>query len=324
MKFYVASSALIALASAGCHDMTWGNTDMTNDGCEWYDNYASGCGNYDTDSFFSERMCCACSGGVTRTSESVCTDTNEGLGDSFGDKCDWYTDNPSGCGNYDTEEFQAAAMCCACQGGCVDAELGRTDFTGDSCDWYNRYPETCGNYDTENFKAAQRCCACDGGLKAVALHQICWDTNNGAGDITGDGCDWYERNPGYCGSYDTELFSANEMCCTCSGGSSGSCYDTNEGAGDITGDMCDWYNAYPDSCGNYDTEDFTANDMCCICGGGSSPNGDWTLSLSAKFEKVNARTTSYTTYAAIGGTVLAAMFCANFAFKGKTSDFQQA
>ena len=64
--------------------------------------------------------------------------------------------------------------------------------------------------------------------------------------------------------------------------------------------------------------------MCCICGGGSSPNGDWTLSLSAQFEKVNGRTSSYTTYAAIGGTVLAAMFCANFAFKGKTSDFQQA
>ena len=89
--------------------------------------------------------------------------------------------------------------------------------------------------------------------------------------------------------------------------------------------MCDWYNAYPTSCGNYDTEEFIASDMCCICGGGSNPSGDWTISMSAKFERVQARQSSYTTYAAIGGTVLAAVFCANLAFKAKkTSDYQQA
>ena len=114
------------------------------------------------------------------------------------------------------------------------------------------------------------------------------------------------------------------MCCACAGGSNGSCYDTNEGVGDVTGDMCDWYNAYPSYCGLYDTEFFTAKDMCCVCGGGSNPSGDWTISMSAKFERINNNKTTYTTYAAIGGTVLAAIFCANYAFKSKskTNEFE--
>ena len=119
------------------------------------------------------------------------------------------------------------------------------------------------------------------------LHQVCWDTNNGAGDITGDKCDWYGRNPGWCGDYDTEAFKANEMCCTCQGGSSGTCYDTNEGLGDSGGDKCEWYNSYPGSCGNFDTDEFVAEDMCCICGGGTSPSGDWKVSRSGYFEALN-------------------------------------
>ena len=324
MKFIAATSALVAYAAAECVDMTFGYTDATNDGCEWYDNFPSGCGAWDTDRFFSERMCCACGGGI-QTEDAQCKDTNKGLGDLTGDKCDWYDRNPEGCGFYDTEEFQANSMCCACQGGCRDAGLGRGDIGGDACSWYDSRPEECGNWDTDLFKASERCCACDGGYRALSLHQVCWDTNNGAGDVTNDGCDWYERNPGYCGSYDTESFKAQEMCCTCGGGSSGSCYDTNEGHGDTAGDKCEWYNANPRSCGNYDTAEFIAGDMCCICGGGTSPNGQWTLSLSGKFARgAETRSTSYTTYAAIGGTVLAAAFCANFAFKAKTSDYQQA
>lgn len=269
-------------------------------------------------------MCCACGGGVT-SENALCKDSrNQGTGDITGDKCDWYDRNPAGCGLYDDEDFVAASMCCACQGGCMDATLGRGDVGGDGCEYYELQPEMCGMWDTATFKASERCCACSGGIQAVHLHQICWDTNNGAGDVTNDGCDWYERNPGYCGNYDTESFKAQEMCCTCGGGSSGSCYDTNNGFGDTAGDKCEWYNAHPDSCGNYDTADFNAGEMCCICGGGSNPNGDWTLSLSAKFARGESRQTSYTTYAAIGGTVLAAAFAANFALKPKTSDYQQA
>ena len=109
MKTIAAITAIIAHASAACVDMTWGNRDSTNDGCEWYDRYPSGCGQYNTDSFFSENMCCACGGGLDRESEeAVCSDTNNGIGDLTGDKCDWYTENPTACGMWDTEEFIAS------------------------------------------------------------------------------------------------------------------------------------------------------------------------------------------------------------------------
>merc|ERR1719242_1774851 len=139
MKFIAATSALVAYAAADCIDMTFGYTDQTNDGCEWYDNFPSGCGVRDTDRFFSQRMCCACGGGI-QTDTAQCYDTNNGLGDIGGDMCDWYERNPEGCGVYDTEEFQANSMCCVCQGGCRDAGLGRSDIGGDACSWYNSHP----------------------------------------------------------------------------------------------------------------------------------------------------------------------------------------
>ena len=179
-------------------------------------------------------------------------------------------------------------MCCACEGGCLDTSKGATDSGGDGCNWYKDNAGWCGSFDTETFVASQMCCACQGGgIQAVSLHQVCWDTNNGMGDVTGDKCDWYERNPGWCGNYDTPTFKANEMCCTCQGGSSGSCYDTNNGHGDSAGDMCDWYNSYPNSCGNFDTESFKAAEMCCICGGGNNPSGDWKISNSGRYEAVS-------------------------------------
>jgi len=280
MKFSIAASSLIALSSASsCSNTAFGATDLTNDGCEWYDTFPNSCGDWDDDDFTASSMCCACDGGFTAV--EACQDTNEGLGDSFGDKCDWYTSNPSGCGLYDTPDFVAAAMCCACEGGCTDITLGATDTTGDGCAWYNQYPDTCGNYDTDYFKAGEMCCVCNGGLR-VEIEEVCQDTNNGFGDTTGDQCDWYERNPGYCGNFDTLDFVASAMCCTCGGGSTGTCEETNNGFGDVTGDQCDWYAANPSSCGYYDTPDFTANDMCCACGGGSIPS-EYRLSLSAKF-----------------------------------------
>ena len=201
-------------------------------------------------------------------------------------------------------------MCCGCEGGCFDTNGGFTDSTGDNCDWYDRYPDTCGDYDTEWFSADAMCCACQGGYQ-VEVEAVCEDTNYGLGDITGDQCEWYERNPGFCGDYDTTDFIASAMCCTCGGGSTGTCIELNDGFGDITGDQCDWYAANPGSCGLYDTEDFFAEDMCCACGGGSIPS-DYRLSLSAKFARAEHTKASYTTYAAIGGTVLAALFCTNY------------
>jgi hypothetical protein len=34
-----------------------------------------------------------------------------------GDDCSWYEDYPSGCGYWDTADFEAEDMCCACAGG---------------------------------------------------------------------------------------------------------------------------------------------------------------------------------------------------------------
>jgi len=52
---------------------------------------------------------------------------DDSVGDSYGDTCSsWYDAYPSSCGGYDTDEFVAAELCCACGGGesvCNDNEV---------------------------------------------------------------------------------------------------------------------------------------------------------------------------------------------------------
>jgi len=46
---------------------------------------------------------------------AVCVN-DDSVGDSYGDTCtDWYLSRPETCGDYDTDEFTAATMCCICQ-----------------------------------------------------------------------------------------------------------------------------------------------------------------------------------------------------------------
>ena len=168
----------------------------------------------------------------------------------------------------DLEERDEWEVLNLAEAGCVDGEA--VDSFGDGCAWYINNPDSCGNFDHELFTAATECCACGGGLTP---EPECADTNNGFGDVGGDQCDWYERNPGSCGAYDTADFKANQMCCTCGGGSTAAqpaCTDTNNGFGDSGGDKCDWYVEREGSCGAYDTVDFIAAEMCCACGGGAS------------------------------------------------------
>ena len=61
----------------------------------------------------------------------------------------------------------------------------------------------------------------------------CADTDNGAADPYGDGCDEYASNPSWCGNYDDADFSSNEMCCVCGGGCYGDC-DDGDSANDHT------------------------------------------------------------------------------------------
>jgi len=108
----------------------------------------------------------------------------------------------------------------------------------------------------------------------------CVDTDNGATDPYGDGCDAYNNYPSWCGNYNDDDFVSEDMCCICGGGSSdgsddggtddgGDCEDSDNGATDPYGDGCDAYANYPSWCGGYDDDDFQSCDMCCACEGTS-------------------------------------------------------
>lgn len=72
------------------------------------------------------------------------------------------------------------------------------------------------------------CCACQfsGGYVNLVSHDydICFNTNDGATDTTGDDCDsWYVAFPDTCGSYDDADFTAADVCCVCGGGAEHEC-----------------------------------------------------------------------------------------------------
>ena len=49
----------------------------------------------------------------------------------------------------------------------------------------------------------------------------CKNTDKGAKDSFGDGCDDYVGGEDWCGNYDDSDFEAKKMCCPCGGGESG-------------------------------------------------------------------------------------------------------
>ena len=206
---------------------------------------------------------------------SECQNTNNGLGDTAGDGCDWYAANDGHCGDHDTDDFFSNAMCCSCGGGvtydCEDIDNGFADTGGDKCSWYTEYDSSChGYFDWENFNADEQCCQCGGGT------DLCTEGPNALlGDSYGDSCAWYIGNESWCGSYDTADFKAGSQCCACQASAALSlvsydlnCEDTNNGLGDIGGDKCDWYAENPSQCGWWDTWEFSAETMCCSCAGG--------------------------------------------------------
>lgn len=173
---------------------------------------------------------------------------------------------------YDSDEFDAFAMCCSCEpivyaDGCENSEGDATDSYGDGCYWYDWYPEDCGWYDTDDFSAIDMCCSCVGATGPEEFYpEGCENTEGGATDEWGDGCGWYNFDPMSCGDYDTDEFNANEMCCMCQvevEPYEGVCDES--GQVDSYGDGCDWYDENPDGCGWYDTLWFQSNDMCCAC-----------------------------------------------------------
>lgn len=212
-KSYVKNTNLtnstdMANETFACYDFDNGVYDSASDTCEWYDARADSCGFYDDEDFNASQICCACAGG--------CTNTDNGTRDSGGDDCEWYAEgNEFLCGHYDTENFTASELCCACKDGfridysptCIDMDFDAVDSHGDDCEWYVGLSlSTCGVYDTEDFVARRMCCACQGG---------CENTNRGAVDRLGDGCDFYVDNEASCGHFDDDDFTADVMCCVC-------------------------------------------------------------------------------------------------------------
>lgn len=308
----------------------WWSTDLTNDGCDWYDEYPSGCDFWNDDDFTASVDCQACGGGY-------CEDTGDITGDTWGDGCDWYAADPAGrCTNglYDWDGFHAHSDCCACEAydywnvvnlheeACYDTDVDyQTDSEGDYCFWYVGNEEWCGWFDDDDFFAEELCCACDGGSSTT--NGSCFDTNDYATDVTYDGCEWYDSYPEGCGLWDDDDFSSNDMCCSCLGGYwQGQCYDEAYGFVDWGGDDCSWYEDNALDCGIWDTEDFDAEDMCCACGGGTDGgksqdlwafDDDYWVWLSGKM-------TPKQQYAMYGAGIIALLAVIGYALNAKKKD----
>ena len=72
------------------------------------------------------------------------------------------------------------------------------------------------------------------------IYENCTDTNydadgNELTDSYGDACSAYVGNTDWCGSYNTDTFNNNEMCCACDGGCTGDDCDATDDSGNGTG-----------------------------------------------------------------------------------------
>ena len=70
------------------------------------------------------------SGGSSSTDE--CVDIDDGATDLTGDACSDYDLYPSWCGDYDDDDFDSMAMCCACGGGSIGGGSSGGSGTGSS------------------------------------------------------------------------------------------------------------------------------------------------------------------------------------------------
>ena len=90
-----------------------------------------------------------------------CTN-DDSIGDEYDDTCsEYYDTNPDECGNYDTEDFVAADLCCACYGTSYTTTYSYGSGGGDGGYGYyegctnddsigDEYDDTCSAYYDEN------------------------------------------------------------------------------------------------------------------------------------------------------------------------------
>ena len=53
---------------------------------------------------------------------------------------------------------------------------------------------------------------------SIAVYDSCLNTDNGAKDSFGNGCDYYDYESDCGGNYDDDDFKSDLMCCACGGG----------------------------------------------------------------------------------------------------------
>jgi len=143
--------------------------------------------------------------------------TNNGATDPYGDDCTFYAENKEFCSDvFEEGNFNPAEMCCACGGGSSGGDGGDDDENDDD----DVFPEP-DEDDDDVMPEPDEDEEDDNGK--------CMDTNNGAVDPYGDGCDWYADNKEFCQDvYEEGNFNPAEMCCVCGGGSSGDDGDDDE------------------------------------------------------------------------------------------------
>ena len=110
---------------------------------------------------------------------------------------------------------------------CANSANGATDSMRRSCSDYASSPEDCGDYDDDDFSSEAMCCACNAPTPSpstVAPTVQCFDTDAGAtdGGYSND-CSWEYYSMSwsggfYCGYFDDDDFSSEDMCCGCGGG----------------------------------------------------------------------------------------------------------
>ena len=129
----------------------------------------------------------------------------------FGETCDYWGAGGYACGTME------ASYGCDC-GGCA-CECDLTCY-GLSCDGWAMQGNTCDFMESYGCN----CQGCDCAPPPENDADVCStnsDTACGATDPYGDGCDYYIAAYVACGSYDSEDFSAFDMCCACGGGIAG-------------------------------------------------------------------------------------------------------
>jgi hypothetical protein len=246
---------------------------------------------------------------------SVLADTDNGLGDNWGDGCSWYNSNTWGCGYtswYSATAFDAQEMCTGCGGGAMSSDTTYNTISTPHC-----FRNGCMDSDMDNYDALA---TIDDGS---CFRNGCMDSNmDNYDDLATDDDGSCFRNG--CTNPDSDNYDALATV------DDGSCFregcmsewadnydalatqpvtelvDNDNGATDSYGDGCSAYSSYPWWCNGYDDDDFISGEMCTACGGGlavEAANGGCVLAgcMSEWAENYDANATTDDGSCILGG-----------------------